>query len=64
MEGSNEVRMILYKIYNMIIGEGIVEIGTTSKIFKKKPGLCWDNYFSGDNFYFIQGRRDMVCCHS
>ena len=47
--------MILEKLYNIIFGEGCVEIGNTSKIFKKKPGLFCDNYFPGK--YFLSRKR-------
>ena len=43
--------MILYKLCNMIIGKRRVEIGKTRNIFKKKLGLCWDNYLSGANIF-------------
>ena len=43
MEGPNEVRMILEKLDNMVIGVGHVETGKTRKIFKNKSGLCWYN---------------------
>ena len=46
--------MILDKLYNIIFGEGCVEIGNTSKIFKKKPGLFCGNYFSGKIFFITQ----------
>ena len=49
MKGPNEVRMILEKLYNIIIGGGSMEIDKTRNIFKKKTGLCWDKYLSGDN---------------
>ena len=26
-------------------------------IFKNKPGLCWDNYFSGDNIFDHAGKN-------
>ena len=44
----------------MIIGEGHVETGKKRNIFKKKPGLCWDNYFSDGNILITRGIRDTV----
>ena len=43
LKSTNEVMMILEKPENMIIGEGDKVKVNTRKIFKKKPGLCWDN---------------------
>ena len=34
-----------------------MEIGKTRKIFRKKPGLCWDNYFSSDNIFDHAGKN-------
>ena len=48
LEGTNDVKMILDNIDRIIIGDGHVETVNTRKIFKKRPGLFWDNYFSGD----------------
>ena len=43
LKGPNEVSMILDNIDKMIIGEGHMATGKKRNIFKKKPGLCWDN---------------------
>ena len=55
LKDTNYVRMILYNDDNIIIGECRVETGKTSKIFKKKPGLCWENYFYVNKKYLSCG---------
>ena len=57
LEGHNEVRIIIQKLEHMIIGESHMVTGKTRKIFNKKPGLCWDKYFSGDNFFDHIGKN-------
>ena len=37
-----------------------MEIGKTRKIFKNKPSLCWDNYFSGNNMFDHAGKKGYV----
>ena len=59
MEGPNEIRVILENFDKMIIGSVQREKGNTRSIFKKKPGLCWYNYFSGDNVFDHSGKK--VC---
>ena len=34
-----------------------METGKKRKIFKKKPGLCWDNYFSDGNIFYHSGKK-------
>ena len=57
MEVPNEVRIIMEKLDKMIISWGSVEIFKTGKIFKEKSGLCWYNYFSGENIFDHAGKK-------
>eukprot|EP00957_Ditylum_brightwellii_P166559 12678488-Ditylum_brightwellii.AAC.1 len=66
-EGINEVRTIIGKLNDMIIGDGDKNV---YKIFTKQPVITWDNYFSGNTIFDyarIKGfgllmtmRRDML----
>ena len=60
LKGPNELRIIMENLGKMIIGEDHMVTGKTSKIFNKKPGLCWDNYFSGDNNFDHAGKKGCV----
>jgi hypothetical protein len=67
-QGPNEVRMIMEKINQMVVGEGTANV---RKIFTEKPHSTWDNHFSGDHvmdWLGMQGlgatmtcRRDRIC---
>eukprot|EP00957_Ditylum_brightwellii_P170011 12940326-Ditylum_brightwellii.AAC.1 len=47
-EGINEVRMVIGKLDDMIIGEGDKQV---KKIFTKRPAITWDDYFSGHTIF-------------
>ena len=62
LEIPNEVSMIMEKPDKMIIGDAHMETGKKIKIINNKPGLCWNNYLSGEIVLITRGVRDMVCC--
>eukprot|EP00957_Ditylum_brightwellii_P197862 15072857-Ditylum_brightwellii.AAC.1 len=54
-EVPNEVRMLMEKLDNIIIGESTNK--NVKRIFKEEPALCFDNYFSHDNTSDLAGKK-------
>ena len=52
-QGCNELMMCLNKLNKMVIGND----GNNKKIFKQKPHITWDNFFSGDTILDWIGRQ-------
>ena len=53
--GNIEVRNIADKINKMVVGSA----GHEPKVFKSKPHMTWDNYFSGNEIFEYVGKLGM-----
>jgi hypothetical protein len=66
-KGPAEARQIMEIIQPLVIGEESLEIDTKRQIFKEKPHLTLDNYFSGDHIMDWAGENGfsatMTCQH-
>jgi len=61
-EGPNEARMLIDKIDDMIIGESMEENKHTKKIVTTRPGVTFDNYFSGNNIFDYARQKGFGLC--
>ena len=56
-QGPNEIRLLLEKLDSMIIGSA----SPGYKIFREKPHITCDNFFSGDHIFELIGQKGYRC---